>query len=120
LSSSSRTTRSAATRASARSNEPAAAARASARSNDRGRHRAGVAASSDDRIAPGRRRYYDPEQRQAEPHRLVKTQQIDHFDAEAAASVTTATENHPRGRSGTASGRARPAEPTQHRTTAAI
>ena len=52
--------------------------------------------------------------------RLLKTQQIDEFHAEAAASVTTASKNHPRGRSGTASGRARPAEPTQHRITAAI
>jgi hypothetical protein len=84
------------------------------------RRHAGVATFECDRIAPGCRRYYDPEQRQAEPPRLVKTQQIHNFDAEAAASVTTATENHPSGRSGTASGRARPAEPTQHRTTAAI
>ena len=52
--------------------------------------------------------------------RLMKTQQIKIFDAEAAASVTTATTNHHRGRSGAASGRARPAEPTQHRITAAI
>jgi len=71
-------------------------------------------------IARGPRRYYDPEQRQVEPRRLLKTQQIHNFDAEAAASVKTATKNHPSGRSGTASGRARPAEPTQHRTTAAI
>jgi hypothetical protein len=76
--------------------------------------------SSDYLIARGSRRYYDPHQRQVEPPRLLKTQQIDIFDADAAASVTTATENHPSGRSGTASGRARPAEPTQHRITAAI
>jgi hypothetical protein len=76
--------------------------------------------SIDDLIAHGCRRYYDPEQRQVEPHRLLKTQQIHIFDAEAAASVKTATENHPSGRSGTASGRARPAEPTQQRITAAI
>jgi hypothetical protein len=50
----------------------------------------------------------------------VKLQQIEAFDAEAAASVTTATTNHPRGAPDAASGRARPAEPTQQRITAAI
>jgi hypothetical protein len=71
-------------------------------------------------IARGSRRYYDPPQRQAEPNRLLKLQQISIFPAEAAASVTTATTNDHRAQLRAASGRARPAEPTQHRTTAAI
>ena len=50
----------------------------------------------------------------------LKLQQISNFLAEAAASVKTATTTHLCERSRVASGRARPAKPTQHRITAAI
>ena len=54
------------------------------------------------------------------PARRLKTQQINEFHAESAASVSTATKNHHRGRSDAAPGGRARQTPTQHRITAAI
>ena len=83
--------------------------------------RAGIADRCHDPIANGRR----PVLRSGTSDRpgrtgSLKLQQISNFDAEPAASVTTATTTISASDHAPRSGRARPATPTQHRITAAI